>query len=179
VWGLLNKLTGTAPFAMGKPVASVDQYAPVLRAALLALGEAPPDADELDPGDQEAVVAFVQSLSEIWEIVNARRLELEQIQPEPRLSAVHTEAVKLLRAYITVMNASNGSMVAALQGDFAKRHKLQKEADSWAPVMQSVAQKLTRALKQMQSEQPTLYGMLGLEETGFGPQAEPAGPGRG
>ena len=175
--GLLYKLTGTASFTKGKPVLSVDQYAPVLRAALLSLEEIP-NPNMFDPADPDAVAAYIVASSVVWERVNARRLELEQVQPEPRLAAVHTEAVKLLRAWITWMNCGNGSVAANLQGDFVNYQKLQKEAESWLPVVQSVAQKLTQALDRVRVEQWALYGRLGLEGTAFGTPAEQVGMAR-
>ena len=63
---------------------------------------------------------------------------LEQIQPEPRLSAVHTEAIKLLRAYITWINFVGASALAAGQGDLAKSQEMGNEAESWWPVVQSL-----------------------------------------
>lgn len=146
---------------MFKPVTSVEQYAPLLRAVFAELQRMPEPPEGGDPSSPE-VVQYLKDRSAHWERLNARRLEFEAVRPDPRLSRVHEESVKFIRANLTVLNILAESTVAVMNGDLALMQRKEREAESWAPVLESVSGKLGRALKNVQGEQPTMFKMLGL-----------------
>ena len=157
-------------FKWGKPTVSVDQYAPLLRAAMLEFFEgAPTPTDELI--DQQGRIngpvlqRYLQGQAAFFERVNARRLELEQVKPEPRLSEIHDESVKFLRAAMTALNLSAEALQAAMQGDFAKRRRKDAEYESWNNTVDQIMNKLGNALRKLRSDQPTLFQMLGLPQS--------------
>ncbi|WP_160163214.1 HEAT repeat domain-containing protein [Nitrolancea hollandica] len=149
-----------------KPEISVEQYAPIYRAAFEEIDSAPAPPDFNDPfflaADQNEFVGFFQQQAAYWERVNARRLELEALRPDHRLSRLHEETVKYLRGTLRVMNILAESTIAVSQGDLSTARQKEAEAESWAPVLTNVARKLSNALRQIQDEQPTLFSMLGL-----------------
>jgi hypothetical protein len=170
VWPRIRAvLGGAAPFADGKPELSVDQYSPLLRAALQSVVEGEAEvaklAETLDNQGSSDMLGYLQRQSLFFEQVNARRVELEAVRPEHRLQAVHTEAVKFLRCYLKVMNASAGSLAAAVQGNFVESRRLRTEADSWSPTLATVSRKLAAALRRLEVEQPTLFALLQLQPT--------------
>jgi hypothetical protein len=144
-----------------KPIVSVEQYAPLLRAAFEELGRVPNPPQVQDPSPPE-VIAYLQEQSAYWERVNARRIELEAARPDQRLKTIHEEAVKFFRASLKVLNILGESTAAAMQGNFAQMRRKEAEAESRAPVLESISGKLRNAFQVVQQQQPTLFSMLGL-----------------
>jgi hypothetical protein len=174
-------------FKWGKPTVSVDQYAPILQAAMRDFFEGAPDSTE-ELIDQDghingpALQRNLQAQAALFERVNARRLELEQVKPEPRLTAVHDESVKFLRAALTTLNITAESLQAALEGDFNKKRRKDAEYEFWNSTIDDIMNKLGGVLRKLQNDQPTLFQMLGLPRPvlttlGVEPEALPVAPG--
>jgi hypothetical protein len=159
-------------FQWFKPMVSVSQYAPVLRAALDAeqRSSVRPGTDAvrsvmatLGRLDQvEIDKQRILNISKAFEEVNARRLELEAIKPEPRLSAVHTEAVKLCRCRLEVLNKENLDFISRFKGDEQASRKARSDWYSWSETHKAIRAKLAGALLKLETSQPTLYELLGL-----------------
>jgi hypothetical protein len=88
-------------FRMFKPEVSVEQYAPRLRAALQEL-TTEPDLPRPNPNDQNSIQQYLQAQAALFERLNARRLELEQVKPEARLIPVHDKTMILCRMTLQV-----------------------------------------------------------------------------
>lgn len=158
-----------------KPEASVDQYAPVLNAALDALLDTPLEAIELDTKINDGSLAmetpeafqmllqgYFGSMSGHWERLNARRLELEALRLEHRLSAVHENSVATLRGGLRLINLRGEVTGQSAKGDWAAAQRMQKELDFWSGVVESVMNKLSAALRRLHVEQPDLFTRLNL-----------------
>jgi hypothetical protein len=154
----------SAPFAWGKPELGVEQYAPLLQATLSTLNESRDhlDAQRLTISQAERAATYMQERSLFFERLNARRLELESVRPDHRVAQVHTEAVKLARAVLTLLNLGSEAIFARWQGDEARFQKKLDEIESWGTPATNVRKKLERALSGLEDTQPSIYQLLAL-----------------
>jgi parallel beta-helix repeat protein len=163
-----------------KPETSVSIYAPVLRAALdhyLDLPRVPSVssfggqveqrlADGSLANSNEAFLQFIVELlgpsTNGWEELNARRLELEALRPDRRLSTVHEEAVKLLRGDVRVRNLQSEVLLKTVEGDWASSAQKEKDTDYWSGIVARVESKLRAALKAVMRDHHELFLLLEL-----------------
>jgi hypothetical protein len=157
-----------------KPQVSTEQYAALLRATW--------EASQIDPSvhgfpsrlyrpsDSEDPYVFrleyleyAQRNANAFDQLNARRMDLEAVRPDSRLSRVHEEAVKSFRGALELHNAIAKRDIVMLEGgNYAAAQKADSEVRHWQLVCQRVNKKLAAALRQVQLNQPTLFASLDL-----------------
>lgn len=163
-----------------KPETSVSQYAPVLGAALDAYLDRPTvpalstfaanveqrlaDGTMTDSGAsfQQFIVEFLTPGTSAWEQYNARRLELEALRPDHRLSTVHEEAVKLLRGGDRVWNLQVEVLMKSVEGNWALVAQREKDVEFWGSIAARIEDKLKEALEAVQRHHPALFVLLEL-----------------
>jgi len=154
-----------------KPESSTEQYGRVLRAALETYLDRPrvPSleafleetgqrlADGSIANAQESLEQFVSGLlsplARDRERYNARRLELEALRPDRRLSAVHEAAVEFLRGGDRVTQLQlNVLGTVILDADRVRARKKEQEAEAWHRAVAQVQGKLLKALQAVQRD---------------------------
>jgi hypothetical protein len=148
----------------GKPELSVEQYAPRLRAVLLEL-TTEPELPTPEVGDMDSIKRFLEAQSRLFERLNSRRLEFEQVKPDRRLIPLHDKTMVLCRMTLKVWNLSAEQLDAALKGDFATRARKTREMDSWGETLLATWRQERALLLKVQSEQPTLFALLELPDS--------------
>lgn len=148
-----------ALFRMFKPEVSVDQYAPRLRALLAELTAEPP-ITQPDPNDLNSRRQFLETQSALFERLNARRLEFEQVKPEHRLIAMHDKAMVLGRMTLRIWNMSAEALEAGLRGDFATGRRKWSEVDSWSQTLADTWDQFRSTLVKLEQTQPSLFNQL-------------------
>lgn len=156
-----------------KPEASVEQYGVLLGAAWEASVTNPslhgfpmrlyrPLDDEDHDRFRRDYLEYAQLVAAAWDQLNARRLELEAVRTDSRLSRVHEGAVKTFRGDLELHNAQAKRSTAIVEGNIAAVQKADNEAKRWQTIVERIDRKLASALRQVQLTQPALFAALAL-----------------
>lgn len=157
-------------FQWFKPEVSVDQYAPRLGAALEALVSLTHTVEHERAAllggraAREDFQTYLARCSVKLEMLNARRLELEAIKPEHRLSDAHNAAVLSARWMLTRTNDVARQISAAFQGDQRTAERYHREEAMDARAQTGHVAKLLAALQNVAQTQPTFFARLSLDE---------------
>lgn len=156
-----------------KPIASEREYGQRLGGALEALvnGRILRSASRLSLRDQsqqpveERVVDTLRVHSETWDLLDTRRLALEELRPDDRLVHVHQEAVKSLRAALELWNREGQQGILLLQGQEGEAARQLRDVDHWQDMMKHVEKKLRASLHTAWQQHPDLLRSLHLPAT--------------
>lgn len=124
-----------------------------------------PSDDEDPDALRRDYMEYAKLVADAWDQLNARRLELEAVRPDSRLSRVHEEAVKSCRGQLEIRNARSKRDIAMVEGNFAAAKKADSDFHQWRFTCERIDRKLAAALRQVQLNQPTMFAALDLPES--------------